>query len=203
MTLTDVPRELVSARPADDLGPMVAANLRRLRVRKGLSLERLAIASGVSRAMLGQIEAGRSAPTITLLWKIARALGVTFSAFITGGESSGTTVLHGAQAKRLTNRDGSFTSRALFPFDRPRRTEFYELTLAAGAKEEAPPHPAGTTENLVVSRGQLALDVDGVGHHLEAGDAVVFVADVPHCYRNPGREPAVMYLVMTYTQDVG
>ena len=32
--------------------------------------------------MLGQIELGRSAPTINLLWKVARALDVTFSALI-------------------------------------------------------------------------------------------------------------------------
>ena len=39
-----------------DLTPIVGANLRRLRVKRGLSLERMAKASGVSRAMLGQIE---------------------------------------------------------------------------------------------------------------------------------------------------
>lgn len=214
MALSDVPRneaalgeaalaETPLPTPVDDLGALVAVNLRRLRVRRGLSLERLAAASGVSRAMLGQIEAGRSAPTITLLWKIARALGVTFSAFMAGPGGAGTTLLPAARAKRLTNQDGSFTSRALFPVDRPRRVEFYELSLAAGAHEEAHPHPAGTSENLVVSRGTLTLEVDGIAHHLQTGDAIVFVADVPHCYRNLGRDLAVMYLVMTYAQDVG
>lgn len=33
---------------------------------------------------------------------------------------------------------------------------------------------------------------------LEAGDAVVFYADVPHAYVNVGAEPCVIYLVMTY-----
>ena len=42
--------------PSDDFAPAVGANLRRLRTRRGLSLERLAQASGVSRAMLGQVE---------------------------------------------------------------------------------------------------------------------------------------------------
>ena len=60
--------------PAPDLAPVVGANLRRMRVKRGLSLERLARASGVSRAMLGQIELGQSAPTINVLWKIASAL---------------------------------------------------------------------------------------------------------------------------------
>lgn len=52
-----------------DLSPLVGNNLRRLRTCRGHSLERLAKLSGVSRAMLGQIELGRSVPTITLLWR--------------------------------------------------------------------------------------------------------------------------------------
>ncbi|HET7540625.1 MAG TPA: helix-turn-helix transcriptional regulator, partial [Polyangiaceae bacterium] len=43
-----------SAETHADLTPIVGANLRRLRVKRGLSLERMAKASGVSRAMLGQ-----------------------------------------------------------------------------------------------------------------------------------------------------
>jgi serine O-acetyltransferase len=42
--------------------PAVGANLRRLRTRRGLSLERLAHKSGVSRAMLSQVELGRECP---------------------------------------------------------------------------------------------------------------------------------------------
>src|SRR5688572_32104821 len=61
------------AAEAADLTPILGANLRRLRVRRGLSLERLAKASGVSRAMLGQIELGQSTPTINVVWKISRA----------------------------------------------------------------------------------------------------------------------------------
>ena len=68
------------AEEATDLAPVVGANLRRLRTKRGLSLERLSQLSGVSRAMLGQIELGQSAPTINVLWKISRALEVTFSA---------------------------------------------------------------------------------------------------------------------------
>src|SRR3954467_14072950 len=52
----------------DDIGPIVGRNLRRLRIQRGHSLERLAKLFGVRRAMLGQIELGRSVPTVNLLW---------------------------------------------------------------------------------------------------------------------------------------
>lgn len=188
---------------AADLAPIVGANLRRLRTRRQLSLERLSQLSGVSRAMLGQIELGQSAPTINVLWKIARALEVTFSALISTRTQSGALVLRAADSKLLTSKDRSFSSRALFPFDEPRRVEFYELRLAAGGTETADAHAPGTSENLVVTSGVVEIDVAGETHHLEAGDSVLFEADSPHAYRNAGKGEAVMYLVMTYAEEVG
>jgi transcriptional regulator with XRE-family HTH domain len=192
--------EVASSEASSDLTPIVGANLRRLRGKRGLSLERLARASGVSRAMLGQIELGQSTPTINVLWKIARALGIPFSGLITNRAAGRTTVLPAARAKVLTSHDGTFSSRALFPFDEPRTVEFYELRLAALSIEQADPHPPGTVENLVVTSGALEMTI-GADHHLLAtGDAILFEADVPHQYRNPGDGETVMYLVMTYAE---
>lgn len=192
--------EVASAAASSDMTPAVGANLRRLRSQRGLSLERLSKASGVSRGMLGQIELGKSTPTINVLWKIARALDVSFSALIANRTPDRTKVLPLGRAKTLTSHDGSFKSRALFPFDEPRTVEFYELRLAARATEEADAHPPGTVENLVVTTGALEMVVGGERHKLAAGDAILFEADVPHAYRNPGEVETRMYLVMTYAQ---
>lgn len=196
-------RETAHDEGSRDLAPVVGANLRRLRVQRGLSLEKLARASGVSRAMLGQVELGKSAPTINVLWKIARALEIPFSALIRDQRVGGTVVLPRERAKKLTSHDGAFTSRALFPFDVPRNVEFYELRLAARGVEEADPHPPGTQENLTVSQGVLSLSVAGETHVLEAGDAILFEADVPHVYENAGDKELLMYLVMTYPASMG
>lgn len=194
---------------SSDLAPVVGANLRRLRMRRGLSLEKLSQRSGVSRAMLGQIELGQSAPTINVLWKIARALDVTFATLIQAREAGGTTLLRKTSAKVLTSQGGTFSSRALFPFDGPRRAEFYELRLAARATEKAEAHAAGTVENLVVVDGQVEIVLHRAGgtggqeetHKLEAGDAIVFEADVEHAYVNLGVKDCIMYLVMTYAEQ--
>src|SRR3954466_10696432 len=88
-----------------DLTPVVGENLHRLRAQRGLSLEKLAQQSGVSRAMLGQIELGQSAPTINVLWKVASGLGVTFSALLTSQQRSGPLVLRAENARLLTSSD--------------------------------------------------------------------------------------------------
>ena len=142
-----------------DLAPVVGANLRAMRAQRRYSLEKLAQLSGVSRAMLGQIELGQSAPTINVLWKISHALGVTFSALMSARAQAGAQVLRSADSKRLSSQDQTFSSRALFPYDRSRRVEFYELRLAAGAAEQAEPHAAGTVENLVVTTGVVQIQV--------------------------------------------
>lgn len=189
--------------PTADLAPVVGQNLRRLRVKRELSLEKLSRLSGVSRAMLGQVELGQSAPTINVLWKISTALGVPFSALIGSKQTGGVTVLRSEQAKVLSSHDGRFRSRALFPFDEPRRVEFYELKLAPRGEEKAEAHAPGTIENLVVSAGAVEVEVDGQRQALRAGDAIVFEADSAHVYRNAGEGEAVMYLVMTYAETVG
>jgi transcriptional regulator with XRE-family HTH domain len=192
-----------AADDAPDLTPAVGANLRRIRARRGLSLAQLASRSGVSRAMLSQVELGQSTPTINVVWRIARALELPFSALIVCDEAKGASVLRRAEAKVLSSRDGSFTSRALFPFDAPRTVEFYELRLAPGGVERANAHAPGTSERLVVAAGALEVEVDGARTALAAGDALAFQADVPHVYENPGTVETLAYLVMTYAEAVG
>jgi transcriptional regulator with XRE-family HTH domain len=195
--------ELPTQESIDDLAQLIGRNLKRLRQARGYSMEQLAKRSGVSRAMLSQVEHGRSVPTIGLLWKIASALDVPFSTLTSQSDTPGTVVLKAAEGKILSSRDGKFVSRALFPFHNERRVEFYELTLKRGAIEKADPHAAGTMENLVVSVGEVEIGTATGTYHLSPGDAIVFEADIPHSYRNVGAVDAIMFLVMTYVENVG
>src|ERR1700710_77642 len=67
---------------SDALEYLVGVNLARLRAERQLSLDALARASGVSRAMLAQIESARSVPSIKVLCKVAGALKVSVAAFL-------------------------------------------------------------------------------------------------------------------------
>ncbi|MBZ9815768.1 helix-turn-helix domain-containing protein [Mesorhizobium sp. CA7] len=55
---------------------LVAWNLRRLRVERGISQDDLALTAGVERAYVGYLERGARNPTIITLEKIATALEV-------------------------------------------------------------------------------------------------------------------------------
>lgn len=190
--------------PTVELSLAVGRNLRRIRTRRGHSLERLARISGVSRAMLGQIETGKSMPTIGLLWKVATALDIPFTTLIASEAGRGTHVFRADRAKILTSSKGQFTSRALFPFEDERRLEFYEIHIGPLHTEEAEPHAPGTTEYLHVQSGEVEIRVGREPWRLLGiGDAIVFEADVPHAYRNPSTQEARVSLVMTYVEPIG
>lgn len=191
--------------PGDDmtgLAAIIGGNVRKLRKQQQWSLENLAQHSEVSRAMLSQIELGRSAPTITVLCKIAYALGVPISAFLTVDREEKIWLMPASSAKLLSSKDGCFFSRALFPVAqaKPRRVEFYELRLKAAGIETATPYPQGTILNLVVNSGEVEILVDEILYSLAEGDAIQFTADGAHTYRNIGNTEALLYLVMIYAR---
>jgi transcriptional regulator with XRE-family HTH domain len=181
-----------------DLTRLVGANLRRVRRRQGLSMSRLSDASGVSRAMLSQVERGKSSPTISLLWRITQALGISLSDLLADGRRRRWVVLRASVATVLTSHDGGFTSRDLFPIEGPRAVEFYELRLSAGSVALAAAPPLGATQSIVVARGTLTVVVAEERLCLEIGDAVLFDADSPIEYANGGDEEVRAYLVMAH-----
>ncbi len=189
--------------PADEITFRTGQNLRRIRTRRGYSLDRLAKIAGVSRAMLGQIETGKSSPTLSVLSKIAVALDIPCAGLIAErGETSIITVTR-AKSKILSSSEGRFQTRALFPFEGERKVEFYEIRISPHHTENADAHQHGTVENLVVAQGTVEIIAGKQPPYiLGEGDAILFDADVPHIYRNMTGTEAILYLVTTYLEDI-
>lgn len=152
--------------------------------------------------MLSQIELGRSVPTITVLSRIAEGLDVATSALLAASSQPRVAILRREAGKQLQDPASRVISRALFPFERARKCELYEMRLQPDSCQSSGPHQPGTTENLVVASGRLAVEIEGMSYELGEGDALFFSADVPHAYRNPGAGNAVIYLVMNYPEAV-
>ena len=65
----------------------IGKQLKKTRQNRNMTLDELAEVTGVSKPMLGQIERGQSAPTVTTLWKIATGMKIPFSSFLQPGFS--------------------------------------------------------------------------------------------------------------------
>ena len=173
----------------DEINQQMTQRLKTLRMAAGLSLQDLALRSGVSRAMLSQIETLKTNPTIAILWKVAEGLGIPFAELIDTAVASPTRLSRLADARFLSSADQSFRSRPLLAHVPGHSVELYEIELAPGAVEQAAPHPPATHEQVIVTSGRLSLRVGSDIFTLGPRDAVLFRADVHHEYRTVGTKP--------------
>jgi transcriptional regulator with XRE-family HTH domain len=183
-----------------DVPAIVGANLRRLRKAQGHSLERLAELSGVSRAMLGQIETGKSVPTVSLLWKVADALGVPVAGLIETDSTPAVVVLVRDQSEVVSRSGGKFVRRPLFNSGRLQTAEFYEVRIAPHHRESPDTHPHGSKQSLVVAHGAITVSVaDETPVKLAEGDAILFDGSTAHSFENTSGEEALVYVVIAHS----
>ena len=181
-----------------DLSSTISINLALLRRQRGLSLDRLAEVSGVSKAMIGQIERGDSNPTVNTLWKIAAALHVPLSR-LTGETDTAVKLVRRQEITPLKSTDGVLVS-SFFPFEQQNRFEVFQVQLNACILHQSDSHDVGSIEHVLLERGTLEIAVDNKTYQLAAGDALRFPADRPHTYRNTGSTVAVWKNLIHYQQ---
>ncbi len=169
---------------AAELARRVADSLRRIRKVRGLSLDQLAAASGVSRAALSQIEGARTNPTLAVLWKIAVGLGVPFGALLGEHAEQRCRLLRAEDISPLRSVDGRVESRLLTPAGASPGLETYELRFAPRGMLSSEAHGAGTHETIYMLTGALRMVVGDETFDLLPGDAFHFRADIAHSYEN-------------------
>lgn len=163
----------------------IASTLKKLRQDKGWSLDKTAIATGVSKAMLGQIEREESSPTIAILWKIASGFETSFSSFIEEiNIDSSESVHRTGVVKSIHPDDKKIQVFPLFPFDPQLNFELFIIKLLPNYEHLSPPHKQGVIEHVVVTEGSMEVLVDGVWRFLSNGEGIRFRANQAHGYRN-------------------
>ncbi|GGF68944.1 helix-turn-helix domain-containing protein [Alteromonas lipolytica] len=164
----------------ENVSQQIAGQIKQRRALLGWSLDRLSAASGVSKAMLGQIERQESSPTVATLWKIATGLSCSFSDLIEDSDSP----VSVKQSEKPVKGDDFFKVKTLFRFDPHTRLEMFELTISQHHCQWSEPHSVGVQEHIVVQSGALRLYFDGRWHELKGGDSCRFYADQPHAYED-------------------
>lgn len=183
----------------------IANALRVLRNGRGWSLDRTAQETGVSKAMLGQIERCESSPTIATLWKIASGFQTSLSSLIEPapvGSPDGV-IRRSVEALRKQPAPDGMLVAVLFPYAPQFGFELFELTLLPGYERLSEAHEPGVTEHVIVLRGPMEVLVEGEWIELGEGEAVRFAADRPHGYRNRRETPAVFHNLIHYAQTAG
>ena len=174
----------------DNLTHYLATTLKALRQQREWSLSRLAEATGVSKAMLGQIERNDSSPTVSTLWKIATGLNVPFSTFISPPEAEDLPTFDPQQQAMVIT--------PLFPWDPQLRFDHFSILMAPGALSESTPHETGVIEHVVVIQGTLDMCIAGEWRTLKSGEGVRFAGDAAHAYRNSSDQTVHFHSLIHY-----
>jgi transcriptional regulator with XRE-family HTH domain len=168
----------------------VGGRVRRARADRGLTLDQLAGASGVSRRMIVNIEGGTSNASIATLLRLAHGLQVSLADLVAVSKPDQPVAISTASDREpLWRGEAGGSASLVASADTPDMLELWDWTLEPGETYVSEPHRPGTRELVYVLTGRLALTIDGDMQYLRSGDAASLVADVPHAYGNEGRRP--------------
>ena len=175
---------------ADTMASTLAAighRIRKARTERGMTLQAIAAASGLSPSMLSLVERGRASPSIGSLIVIANALGITMSELVSTAEAREDRLVVRADEAPIV-ATAKHVVRRLLREDRERGVSV--------ALNEYEPH-TGSTERPIahegfeygfILEGQLTVEVDGTSHQLGTGDLIAYDSRRQHKIWNHGAE---------------
>ncbi len=162
----------------------VGLRLRELREARSISMRGLATKSGLSANALSMIERGKTSPSVSTLYKLADALGIPITEFF------------GPQTEKVNAVMIKADERTRVPFSRgiweglggehfTGRMEPFILTLESGTSSGPHTMVHSGHEFVYCLRGRLEYLVEKQVYNLEAGDSLLFAAQLNHRWRNP------------------
>jgi transcriptional regulator with XRE-family HTH domain len=166
-----------------EISQLIGQNLRSIRKKQNLSLDEVSACTGVSKPMLGQIERGKSNPTVSTLWKIATGLKVPFSVFMEQPDIT-YKVMSYEDLSPIKECDGLMNIYPMFPFDIKNNFEILYITLEPKCIHQSPKHDIGVEEYIFIIEGVLHISLGEEEIVLKQGQALKFLANTIHIYSN-------------------
>jgi transcriptional regulator with XRE-family HTH domain len=169
--------------------------IRDLRLRRGLTVQKLADATGLSKGFISQVENDRTSPSLATLRDLAAALRTSMAYLVVDDDPT----LHVARAAERTQlpADGTTSRSELLSALPKRNLEVLLLELTAGrpAGEHRHSHPG--EECLLCLEGRVRLLHGEQALLLETGDSCHFDGRIPHSTENLGPATARVLSAMT------
>jgi transcriptional regulator with XRE-family HTH domain len=165
----------------------VGARLRGIRTTFGISQRELARRAGVTNGLISLIEQNRVSPSVSSLKKVLDGVPMSLAEFFTLDLAVAPQAFFATD--ELVELGNTEVSLRLVAAQRPGRqlTILHERYAAgAGTGDEMIAHRG--EEGGVVVRGKVELTVGATSRVLGPGEAYYFASQLPHRFRNVGRE---------------
>lgn len=180
-----------------NLNLIIGNKLKDIRNKRNLSLDEVAKLTGVSKAMLGQIERGQSNPTVSTLWKIATGLKVSFSLFIDENQDD-LKVIDQNDISPIIEDNNRMRLYPIFPFDANKGFEIFTIELEPGCNHISTPHNDGVEEYIIVTEGEIEVNINNKKFTLKKGNSIRFMANKPHSYTNINEDKSIFQNIILY-----
>lgn len=183
--------------------PKIGVNVKKQRLEQNMSLDKLAVASGVSKAMLSQIESAKVNPTIATMWKIAHALKVDFN-YLLKGKGEKVRKFEVNRHEDLTTLDADKKGvhiNVLSPIAMAEDMELYTLTFQQDSLLKSSPHYPDTEEFLTVLEGEVEVSAGKNSAVLKKGDVLIYQCDINHSIRNISENESRIFLVVRFAKN--
>jgi len=175
----------------------ISEGIKNLRSQHKLTQTKLAELAGIPRATLANMENDKSNPSISLVMKVATALGVTVDDLISKRQSIHVTEVERASMPVLHLDEGKFSSTRTSPIS-TQNLQINDISMMPACYCKGVPHPEGSHELFLCLEGVATVEVQGEKYLVEAGNLIYFHGHLPHCYGNEGIKPvhsvAVVYM---------
>lgn len=169
--------------------------IRDLRLRRGLTVQQLAGATGLSKGFISQVENHRTSPSLATLNDLARALD-TSAAYLVVEEDQVPCVIRAGQRSRVPA--GGNASRVEVLSAQPKRNlELIQVDLPPGLEAGDHRHYHHGEQCLLCVEGQVRLTCGDHIIELAPGDSCHFDGRVPHAIENRGSTSARVLIAMT------
>ena len=180
----------------DAVSVNIGERLRELRESRNISMRSLATKSGLSANALSMIERGKASPSVSTLYKLAEALGISITSFFGSDPKRQQVVyLKADERARIAFTRGVFEGLGGEQF--AGKVEPFMLTLENSANSG--PHNMSHSghEFVFCLRGELEYQVERQVYQLKAGDSLLFAAHLKHKWKNPGRNVATALIIIS------
>ncbi len=178
-----------------------------LRLQKRYTLRQVAGNTGLSIALLSQIENNAVSPPVATLLRIARALDVTIGYFFREEESKDKAVVVRKNERKKAFRrryaqhgEGGYTYEALAYTRNAKHMEPFLVEFEPKQKEDLTFLNHRGEEFLFLFRGRLAFHYDQDEIVLDSGDSLYFDSGVPHAFRAL-RGKKAQGIVIVYSEE--
>jgi quercetin dioxygenase-like cupin family protein len=144
-----------------------------------MSMRELALVSGLSKALISQVERCVANPSLDVIGKLADGLDVRFAALLRSPVAGPQVVRRG---EGPTMRSGRVSIRTLFTSTDRSWSEMAEASMPARSKSSEATHREGSVEFAYVVAGSVRVSTSVWDVDLVAGDAIHFDGAADHQY---------------------